>query len=234
MEDYNGKGEFASLNGMKTYVTGPKDADTAILSIYDIFGLGTQTIQGADILAHSDDSRGYQVYVPQFFGNEPADKSWYPPDTDDKKAKLGPWFEKNAPPVHLPRVAGVIEDAQKHNPNIKKWGVIGYCWGGKMVSLLGGQDSTPFSAGVQTSPAMVDPSDAEKIKIPMCVLASQDEDAGDVKKYGDNLKVKKHVEIYSDSPHGFMSARADMSQEKSKADYIKGYQTALTFFHDNL
>ena len=70
-------------------VTGPSNASQAILAVYDIFGFFPQTIQGADILAHSDKEHPYQVFVPDFFDGEPADISWYPPDTKEKGEKLG-------------------------------------------------------------------------------------------------------------------------------------------------
>jgi len=67
----------------------------------------------------------------------------------------------------------------------------------------------------------------------MCMLASKDEPADDVKKYDENLKVTKHVETF-DMPHGFMSARGDLKDPQGKKEYERGYQIALTFFHDNL
>lgn len=102
-----------------------------------------------------------------------------------------------------------------------------------MVSLASGP-GTPFKAGAQSSPAMVDPKDAEKISIPMCVLASKDEPADDIKKYEQSLKGVKHVEIYDTQLHGFMSARGDLKDEKVLKEYERGYKTVLTFFHDNL
>lgn len=61
---YQPKGEYITVNGMKTYKTGPSDAKSAILVVYDIFGFFPQTIQGADILAYSDKEHKYQVYMP--------------------------------------------------------------------------------------------------------------------------------------------------------------------------
>jgi len=214
-------------------VTGPAGADTAILSIYDIFGFFPQTLQGADILAYSDAEHPYQVFIPDFFDGNPADIAWYPPTDEEKKSKLGKWFEIASPPKHLPKVPVILTDAEKYNPSIKSWGVIGYCWGGKLVSLIAGRD-TKFKAGVQTSPAMVDPADAEKVKIPMCVLASKEEPQDEVKQYDANLKVKKHVETFGDVVHGFMSARGDLKDPTGKAEYERGYKIALDFFHDNL
>jgi hypothetical protein len=63
-EGYKEKGEFITINGMKTYATGPKDAKSALLVVYDIFGFFPQTLQGADILAHSDKDHQYQVFMP--------------------------------------------------------------------------------------------------------------------------------------------------------------------------
>ncbi len=172
--------------------------------------------------------------MPDFFQGEPADISWYPPDTKEKGEKLGNFFQTKAgPPMHLPKVKEIVQAAGEHNPNIKNWGIIGYCWGGKIASLVAGQQ-TKFSAAVQCHPAMVDAADAEKVQIPMCMLASKDEPAEDVKKYDAALKVTKHVETYDTQIHGWMAARADLEDNAVLKEYERGYKTALTFFHDNL
>jgi dienelactone hydrolase len=214
-------------------ITGPKDADTAILSIYDIFGFFPQTLQGADILAYSNKQKQCQVIIPDFFEGKPCDPEWYPPTDADKQAKLGAWFATVDPPKQLPKVQGFLAEAEKLNPNIKSWGVIGYCWGGKMVSLIAGRQ-TKFKAAVQTSPAMVDPADASKVTIPMAMLASKDEDAETVKKYEEALTTTKHVEIFADVGHGWMSSRTNIQDPKVKAEYERGYEIAVRFFHDHL
>jgi hypothetical protein len=81
-EGYKEKGEWITINGMKTYATGPKEAKSALLVVFDIFGFWSQvrgqssqvnaaanisslqTLQGADILAHSDKGHQYQVFMP--------------------------------------------------------------------------------------------------------------------------------------------------------------------------
>jgi len=72
---------------------------------------------------------------------------------------------------------------------------------------LTAQSGTPFSAVAEVHPAMVDPKDAEGIKVPMCMLASGDEDAEAVKKFGENLKETSHIETFGDQIHGWMAAR---------------------------
>ncbi|KAI7384791.1 hypothetical protein KC332_g15827 [Hortaea werneckii] len=88
-EGYSPKGDYMTVEGMKTYATGPKNAKSALLVIYDIFGFFPQTLQGADILAHGDKEHQYQVFMPDFFDGNPADISWYPPDNEEKGQKLG-------------------------------------------------------------------------------------------------------------------------------------------------
>lgn len=67
---------ISTLPFRATDVTGPSDATKAIVVIYDIFGFFEQTLQGADILAHSDDSQKYKVYMPDWFKGEPCPIEW--------------------------------------------------------------------------------------------------------------------------------------------------------------
>lgn len=82
---------------------------------------------------------------------------------------------------------GYIKAVQEKNPQIKEWAIMGvralsapvnnsrghpltlaaqYCWGGKVISLVVSSPDNVFKAAVSCHPAMVDASEAEKIKIP--------------------------------------------------------------------
>lgn len=63
-DNYKEKGEYITVDGLKTYTTGDSSAKSAILVVYDIFGFFPQTLQGADILAHGDKEKKYQVFMP--------------------------------------------------------------------------------------------------------------------------------------------------------------------------
>lgn len=80
---------------------------------------------------------------------------------------------------------------------------------------------------------MVDPADAKDVKVPFIMLASGDEPLEDVKKFEDTLTVPKHVETFDDQIHGWMAARADLSQDRVKAEYQRGYKTVVEFFGKN-
>ncbi|KAL8829669.1 MAG: hypothetical protein Q9191_001878 [Dirinaria sp. TL-2023a] len=188
--------------------TGPSSATSAIIVIFDIFGFSPQVLQGADILAHSDDEHHqYQVYIPDFFEGKPADRSWYPPDTKEKGEKLGAFFQGPAsPPKTAEKLLGLVKPVKEYSSKINTLGVLGMCWGGKIVSLAC-QSGTPFSAAAEVHPAMVDPNDAKGIEIPLCMLASGDEDKEAVTGFEQNLKTAHHVETFSDQIHGWMAAR---------------------------
>lgn len=54
---------------------------------------------------------------------------------------------------------------------------------------------------------MVDPNDAKDITVPLCLLASKDEDPDAVKSFEENLTVKHYIETFKDQIHGWMGAR---------------------------
>jgi len=228
---YEPKGKYETIGGLKTYVTGPADATKAILYIYDIFGYFPQSLQGADILSTADDKTKYQVFMPDWFEGKPADISWYPPNTKEKGEKLGNFFQTiGAPPATASKVPTILKEIKSKYSKISTWGVVGFCWGGKIVSLTTSTTSTPFKAAAECHPAMVDPSEAEGIKIPLCMLASKDEPKEDVEKFEKNLKGEKHVEIFGDQIHGWMAARSDLDDARVKSEYERGYKTLLEFF----
>ncbi|KAL6721829.1 hypothetical protein ACLMJK_000934 [Lecanora helva] len=234
VKDYKQKGKYIDLNGMSCYTTGPSNATSAILIVFDIFGYFPQTIQGADILAHADANHQYQVFMPDFFYGKPLPKSVFPPDTDEKKKQMGDFFAGPAnPQENAKKVSSLIGEIEKQVKGIQKWGALGMCWGGKVVTLTG-QDSKTFSALAEVHPAMVDPNDAKGIKVPFCMLASGDEDAEAVKNFEKTLTVDKHVETFGDQLHGWMAARGDLENEQVRKEYERGYQVLLDFFHKYL
>ncbi|KAI0522191.1 hypothetical protein F5B22DRAFT_463577 [Xylaria bambusicola] len=230
---YDPKGSYEELGGYKSYVTGPSDAAKGVVTIYDIFGYYPQTLQGADIMALSGTTK-YKVFIPDWFKGDPADLSWFPPDNEEKQQKLGAFFQKHPPPSVASRVPGYVKALSEKYPEIKEWAILGFCWGGKVVSLVTASPENPFKAGVEAHPAMVDPKDAEGIKIPLALLASKDENPEDVKKFEANLTGPKHVETFPDQIHGWMAARSDLDDERVKSEYKRGYQVVLNFLSQHL
>ncbi|QBZ66251.1 hypothetical protein PoMZ_13224 [Pyricularia oryzae] len=232
---YEKKGTYEEVGGYKTYVTGPQDATKGIIAIYDIFGYFDQTLQGMDILATSDASQKYRVFMPDWFKGNPCPIEWYPPNTEEKQQKVGNWFKDWNPAETAAKVPDYVKAVQEKNPGIKSWGIIGFCWGGKIVCLTTSSDNNPFAAGASIHPAMVDAADAKNIKVPLIMLASKDEAAKDVSAFEESLpsSVPKHIETFGDQVHGWMAARADLKDARVKEEYTRGYKTVIEFFGKN-
>ncbi|CAK7263638.1 hypothetical protein SEPCBS57363_000670 [Sporothrix epigloea] len=231
---YEIKGSYETFGGIKTYSTGPNDASKGILYVHDIFGYKDQTLQGADILAVTNHHQNYKVLIPDFFNGEPAPLEIFPPDNQDKKDRLMKFLGGNPPGVTAEKLPAYVKAASEAFPTIKAWGVVGFCWGGKVVSLITASAENPFAAGAECHPAMVDPKDAPGIKVPLAMLASKDEPANDVEAFEKNLTVPHHVETFSDQVHGWMAARADLKDERVKSEYVRGYKTVVEFFGKHL
>jgi hypothetical protein len=58
-----------------------------------------------------------------------------------------------------------------------------------------------FSATAEVHPAMVDQTDGKAITIPICTLASKDEDGEALKGFKKALTVLNHVETFGDQVH---------------------------------
>lgn len=69
--EYEPKGTYTQVAGLKSYTVGPEDAKQALLLVYDIFGFKPQILQGADLLA----SQGFRVVMPDFLVEK-----WATPD----------------------------------------------------------------------------------------------------------------------------------------------------------
>ncbi|RYC64957.1 hypothetical protein CHU98_g1235 [Xylaria longipes] len=230
---YDAKGKYEELGGFKTYVTGPSDTTKGVVTIYDIFGYYPQTLQGADVMAASGETK-YRVFIPDWFKGEPCPIEWFPPDTEEKQKNLGAFFQKNPPPGVASQLPGYVKALSEKYPEIKEWAILGFCWGGKVVSLVTASPENPFKAGIEAHPAMVDPEDAKKIKVPLALLASKDEPPEDVKKFEANLTGPKYVETFPDQIHGWMAARSDLEDERVKSEYKRGYETVLKFLQEHL
>ena len=74
---------------------------------------------------------------------------------------------------------------------------------------------TPFSAVAEVHPAMVDPKDGEAITVPICMLASGDEDSDAVEGFKENLKVENHVETFPDQVHVSYGPTAKMKRTRA-------------------
>ena len=230
--DYQPKGSYEEISGIKTYVTGPTGGSEAIVCIYDIFGYHMTTQQGADKLS---ESLKVPVFMPDFLRGKPWPVEGFPPRSDEEQKKLGEWFGTiGSIPDRLKDMEGVTSALK--SKGYAKLGLYGFCWGGKIASLTGNA-GTPFLAVSQVHPAMVAPEDAKNVTVPLAFFPSKDEPENDVNAYWENftsahpeLKEKSQFKYYTNMHHGWAAARANLKDEANLAAFHEVYERLADFF----
>lgn len=161
-------------------MTGSPSAKKGIFVCYDIFGLYIQTIRGQDILASGypatpDNAGEFKVFMPDWFGDSPADAANYPPKNPAQTKSIMDFMTGPANPEKtVPLIVPFLEAIKKQNPQIESWAILGYCWGGKIAAILS-RAGTPFKASAQVHPSLLEMGDASKVTIPHVVLPSMEE-----------------------------------------------------------
>ena len=187
-------------------------------------------MQGADILA----DQGFLVVMPDFFHGKPMAQEDYPPDNEDKKKRIGAFFEGPADITkNLKALSSFATAASKEFPSVQNHAILGFCWGAK-VAIKAADKRDVFKAVAAVHPAMVDAADAKDLTAPIMMLASKDEPADDVSKFKDNLpssvKDQSVVETYDNMFHGWAAARANLDDEENKKEFKRAYEQLSTFF----
>ncbi|KAF2816648.1 dienelactone hydrolase family protein [Mytilinidion resinicola] len=233
---YTQLGAYTALGGLKTYTTGLSTATHGILVIYDIFGYYPQTLQAADILSGSapgstsTSTQHYKIFMPDWFDDAPADLAMYPPVTPEQHAYITAFMTGPAAPADtLPKIPAYFAAIKEANPQITSWGVVGYCWGAKIASLLA-NPAAGFKAAAMLHPSLMVVEDAGKVEVPLVVLPSGDENVELVNAFKAGLTVENYVETFTDQVHGWMASRADFEDPRAKAEYLRGYGILRDFF----
>jgi len=227
--DYKPIGNVEPLTGtdIEIYTTGKKDSEIALICVYDIFGFMNNTLQGADILANI---LGARVAMPDFFKGKPWELSKFPPpDGKEFMGWLGQYQWPYVEPILLKTIALLRQDGAK------KFGLYGFCWGGKMAVK-----STQYvGAAAMIHPAFVEVSDADGVVAPLCVIDSKDEDKDTIDKFVEELKKKPFGDKivrkrYDNMFHGFCAGRANYGDEENAKEANKAYTDVADFFKANL
>lgn len=140
-------------------------------------------------------------------------------------------FSKRKPELHA--IA-----AELKKDGAAKVGLMGFCWGGKL-SVLSGGEGTPFASVAQVHPAMVDPKDAAGLTVPIANFPSKDEPKEDVDAFEKEVQAKPFAsqsvfKHYSQNHHGWAAARADLKDKTNLDSFQDVYQRLADFFNKTL
>ncbi|KAF2171877.1 hypothetical protein M409DRAFT_18109 [Zasmidium cellare ATCC 36951] len=233
---YEPKGQFVEVDGFKIYCSGLETATKALFIIYDVFGYSYQILQGADFLA----SQGYKVFMPDFFGENPAPMTWMPmPDASGKEPPVndkalddfceGPGNTEQT----VEKVLRLRQRLQADDSRIQQWGLLGYCWGGYVANFLLDLKS-PFGACVELHPGFPAKEVAEKVARPILALCSKDEPKETYAHFKPHVRTEFKVVHFSNMVHGWLSARGDLYRPEVQKEYQRGYEMVAEFLTQRL
>jgi len=224
--DYVPVGVIERVEDLDIYTVSPKDANRAIIVIYDVFGFHPNTKQFADILANT---HGFRVVMPDFFRGEPWTAARMADDPTRTKirewiANTGAWEKAS---VDLAKVKAHLVAS-----GIKAVGIVGFCWGGRISVMATGTDSW-YAGAALIHPAPLVKSDAENAQAPILLLPSKDD--GDYTEFFETIKSKpigaqSYQQRFDDMPHGWCAARGDYKDPLNKQRATEALQITADFF----
>jgi len=229
-------GKVEEIDSLKTYVSAPKDGSKAksIIFLTDIFGWEFKNVR---LLADEYAKAGFYCYIPDFHQGDslPIEflQSVEPPlkvreqqgvvektkATATVGTTLPPWLLKHRESVAKPLIDSFIKTL-KSDPQTKKIGAVGFCWGGRYAILAAhGEVDAAFAC----HPALVSvPDDFEPVSKPLSLAVGSEDsllDQATVGKIQDVLAKKTglphELRIYDGQVHGF-AVRSDWSSETDK------------------
>ena len=223
---YKESGSWEEVNGMKVYLAGPKDAKSAVLLVYDIFGIHPNVLQISDSLA----KEGHRVVMPDLFRGKEWPIAKFPPTDKDE---FHGWLGKEAAYDKVSK--DIFQCRDKYFPGIG-YGVLGFCWGGSIAFQCAIDDEEHVKAIATAHPSFVTPDMAGKVtKASAMVLPSKDEAPMlDVKEALEKNKTLAHWERFDNMHHGFCAARGDWAVAEQQSAATRAIGLFISHFRKSL
>jgi dienelactone hydrolase len=99
-----------------------------------VFGLASQTLQGADLLAARLNA---VVLVPDFFEGDALKHEYLPADTAEKQKIISDFMAHRASiPRNVEVLLEAVQQYKRQFSSVEHWGAFGLCWGGKVNSRI--------------------------------------------------------------------------------------------------
>ncbi|KAL8467331.1 hypothetical protein ACS0TY_036160 [Phlomoides rotata] len=210
IEDEEAGGIQASL-----FTAVKNNNETGILLLSDIFGF--QDSATTDF-AYRVACNGYNVLVPDLFNGDPWSK-------ERPNDKLQEWISKLNEEV----VAKTIFASAKWMKNefsaagiseSKKFGIIGFCYGGgRVIDILEQDEEEYFGSGVSFYGTRIDSCAASKIKVPLLIITGDNDALCSVNALEDITKRNEESKmvVFRGRGHGF-AHRPQTPEEDADAE----------------
>jgi dienelactone hydrolase len=245
-------GKVISINGIQTYLSEPSQPSKATLVIAtDIFGF---TLPNVRLIADAFAKQSYRCLIPDLFnGTEPpADLL---EDSLAFQTQASPFFSKvkaiSRFAWHLPgflyrnpisKGIQIIKTIIQHASNDGKVFALGYCWGGRIVTILAQDSALPLEAVCAAHPSGLNiPTDIQLLcKSMYIILAEIDMEMKEPERLviKDTLRQKQvehphlffEYKYYQGMIHGF-SVRGCEMDSHVKRQREDAFDTTVSFFN---
>ncbi|SPO02104.1 related to dienelactone hydrolase family protein [Cephalotrichum gorgonifer] len=215
-------GEEITYENLTIYVSeAKKSTTTAVLYLTDVFGI---QLPENKLLADSFARAGYLTITPDLFAGEPA-----PADLNEPGWSLDDFLAANGEEVIDGRIATAVKYA-KEELGIEKFGVTGYCFGGRYAFRAGGD--ALFAA----HPSMLGDEDiAGAAGVPVSIAAAETdsllspERRAEIETLLRNSGSAYQLSLYSGTSHGF-AVRANVSDPQQKFGKESAFLQAVRWF----
>jgi len=246
-------GKLINFNGITSYFARPDAGTTqsAVVILTDVFGctlLNTQLI--ADTIAKET---GFLCVIPDLFNGDPVSGNLTLFDTDPSNffekiswiiqllfamTKFLPWMYRHKHSKKLPMIHSFLKSL-RDKENIKKVGVIGYCYGGKLAIALAGEKDKIDAYVVAHPSSLSIPADIEAIQKPGLYLCAEDDmmfnlsAKATTEKILKRKNIKAEFQLYHGTKHGFAIRGRESDPVVCEAKKA-ALQEAIQFFKEEL
>ena len=221
---------FAGKPALPCYEIG--EGDKAVIAVYDIFGFteNKRTRLVCDQIANA----GYRVILPDFYRGTDVLKEFgtFPPAGGIEEVVS--WVNRVAPFDSVVKEVNEVVVKHLQGKGAKAIGMVGFCWGGKIVMLPSTSDN--IKAGVGIHPSFLEPADCEKVTSPQMFLPAGNDPPIDPIWEGLSKKPffsKCFKKVFTEMVHGW-SLRADMKDLIQGPQADEAIKLAIQHFDANL
>ncbi|XP_051130086.1 endo-1,3;1,4-beta-D-glucanase-like isoform X2 [Andrographis paniculata] len=179
------RGEEERIGGLESYVrkSGFRPNSRVVILISDVFGFERPHLR---MIADKVAAAGFYPVVPDFF-----DGDAYTSDQNMTK-----WYKNHKTDGKYKDVKTIIDSLERKG--VTKFGVAGFCWGGKVAIEVLNKDSR-VDTGVLLHPSFVNHTDIEKVNSPIAILGGGKDNLttpATIKEFDKILETKPNVDSY--------------------------------------
>jgi dienelactone hydrolase len=211
--------------GLDCYFNWPAGATKAVVMVADVFGYQKPLLRKfADKIA----DEGFVAIIPDYFRGDYIDAPQYKEDRNS-------WFGKHPFEPVIEETLTVIQGLKKEK-GITSVGMAGFCYGGKIGSVVATKGTA--DAVVIMHPAKVVVDDIKKVNTPLAVLSAEHDKlttVSDVKEWDGILSSKGNYfsKIYPGVDHGW-TVRYDENDEQAVKIAYEAQADCISWFKKHL